>query len=280
MPSRKTFLVLLSVLLLPAPLAAQRMERAFPSSADALVELRNQAGRVLVHGWDRPNVLVVYDRRSRSTDVHFDEGANRLLIHTQVLQGDIQASERVVDFEIWMPAAASLDLHLDVGEVEVDGLRDTTKVETVAAAVVLREVQGTIQVTTTSGPVSVTESAGRLNVVSVSGDLRFVNTPGRFLAARTASGSIHLEGALLDGGDYELSSHEGAIELWLPANASFELFARSLQGKVTNSFPLRPKSRGRLPPPNHARSLLGTVQSGAALLRASSFSGNISIEKR
>ena len=280
MPSRKTFLVLLSVLLLPAPLAAQRMERAFPSSADALVELRNQAGRVLVHGWDRPNVLVVYDRRSRSTDVHFDEGANRLLIHTQVLQGDIQASERVVDFEIWMPAAASLDLHLDVGQVELDGLRDGIEVVTVAADVTVRDAVGTIEVMTTSGDVTIADSGGRLKVESVSGSLRFLNTPGRSLTARTASGSIRFEGNLLGGGAYDLSSHEGAIELRLPADASFELTARSVQGQVSNTFPLKLKQHGRLPPPSHAQSLLGTVQSGAALLRASSFSGNISIEKR
>ncbi|MFQ5925811.1 MAG: DUF4097 domain-containing protein [Terriglobia bacterium] len=274
MPSRST-LLLLAAALLPTNLAAQRSE--FPASADTLVEVRNQIGRVHVRGWERLEIRVVAERHPRATEVHFEQAANRLHIHTHLLQADIQASERAVDYDIWMPAGASLDLHLDAGQVEVEGLRDAVKIETADATVILRDLLGSHEVTTTSGDIRAVRCGGRLKVISVSGNLTFVDIPSRSLTARTASGNIRYEGDLLSGGSYEFSNHEGAIELLLPPNASFELTANSVHGEVTNAFPLRPKSHGRLPPPRYARSLLGTVQSGAALVRATTFSGKISI---
>lgn len=266
--------------LLPTNLAAERSERTLAASADTLVEVQNQSGRVQVHGWERPQVHVVADRHSRVTQVHFEQAANRLHIHTHVLQSDIPASERTVDYEIWMPAGASLDLHLDAGHVEIDGLRDAVKIETVAATITLRDLVGALEVTTTSGDVTLSRCGGRLKVESVSGNLTFLDTPGRSLTARTASGDIRYAGSLLGGGSYEFSNHQGAVELLLPPDASFELTARSVQGEVFSSFSLVPKSHGPMPSPTYARSLLGTVQSGAALVRVSTFSGKISIGKR
>ncbi|MFQ5816543.1 MAG: DUF4097 domain-containing protein [Terriglobia bacterium] len=282
MPSRSTLCLwlLAAALLLPTNLAAQRSQHRFPASAETLVEVGNQSGRVRVHGWAQPQVRVVAERHSRFTEVHFEQAANRLHIHTHVLQADIPASDRTVDYEIWMPAGGSLDLHLNAGEVEVEGLRGVVKIETVAASVLLRGLVGSQEVTTTSGDVTVINSGGRLKVSSVSGNLTFIDTPSRSLTARTASGNIRYEGDLRRGGFYEFSNHEGEIELLLPLDASFELTARSVYGDVVNAFPLRPKSHGRLPPLRYAGSLLGTVQSGAALVRADTFNGRITIRKR
>lgn len=278
MPSRLTLALLLVVLWLPAPLAAQRVERTLPASDDTLVDVQNLTGRVHVRGWDRPQVRVVAERRSRATEVHIEQAANWLHIHTHVLQTDIQASERAVDYEIWVPGRATLSLRMEAGQVEVEGVREVVKVDTVAASLHLREVEGTIEVTTTSGDVSATNCGGRLKVESVSGTLVFTDIISRSLTARTASGNIRYQGEVVGGGSYEFSTHQGAIELRLPPYASFELTARSVQGDVSNSFPLTPKSHGRVPPqPIYARSLFGTVQSGAALVRATTFSGNISI---
>lgn len=280
MPGRQTLLLVTTILLLPASLAAERSERSFPASADTIVEVRNQIGRVTVHGWDRAQVRVVAERRSHATEAHLERMANRLHVHTHVLQADIQASERAVDYEIWMPAGASLDLHVDAGQVEVEGLRDAVQIETAAAGVTLRDVVGTLETSTTSGDVVAINCGGRMHAGSVSGNLRFIDNRVRSLTARTASGNIRYEGELLGGSSYEFSNHEGMIELLLASDASFELTARSVQGEVSNVFPLKPKSHGRLPAPSVFHSLLGTVESGAALVRASSFSGKITIGKR
>ena len=280
MPGRQLLLLVTTILLLPASLAAERSERSFPASADTIVEVQNQIGRVVVHGWDRPQVRVFAERHSRWTEVHLEPVANRLHVHTHILQPDIPATERTVNYEIWMPAGASLELHVDVGQVEVEGLRNGVKIETVAAPVSLREVVGSVEATTTSGDVRVVNCGGRLNAGSVSGNLTFIDNRVRSLTARTASGNIRYEGELLGGSSYEFSNHEGMIELLLAPDASFELTARSVQGEVSNVFPLKPKSHGQLPAPSVAHSLLGTVQSGAALVRASSFSGKITIGKR
>lgn len=274
------FCVFVAVLLLPASLAAERIERNFRVSPSILVDVQSHSGVVSVKPWERALVRVVAVRRSRAVEVHLEQTTNRVQVYSHVLQTQIPGSERTVDYEIRMPAVAALYVHLDAGRVEVAGLRGDVKIETVVAAVSLRDLAGHTDVTTTSGNVIATNCSGRLGINSVSGQLSFLATASRVLTARTASGDIRYEGDLLSGGSYEFSNHQGAIKLILPASASFELTARSVQGEVINEFPLAPKPHGRMTTPGYAHSLLGTVQSGAAMVRASTFSGKITIQKR
>jgi len=277
---RLNFCLLAASLLLPANLAAERIERTFSVAANVLVDVQSHSGVISVKSWEPAAVRVVAVRRSRAVEVHVEQTAGRVQVRSDVVQPQAPGGERTVDYEIWMPASAALYVHLDAGRVELAGLRGDVKVETVAAAVSLDDLAGHIDVTTTSGNVSATNCSGRLAVTSVSGQLGFLALASRVLTARTASGDIRYEGDLLSGGSYEFSSHQGAVAIILPASASFELTARSVQGEVSNEFPLAPKPQARMSTPGYARSLLGTVQNGAAMVRATTFSGKIIIQKR
>jgi len=235
---------------------------------------------VSVKSWEPAAVRVVAVRRSRAVEVHLEQTAGRVQVRSDVIQPQVPGGERTVDYEIWMPATATLYVHLDAGRVEIAGLRGDVKIESVAAAVALYELAGHIDVNTTSGNVIASNCSGRLDVTSVSGQLGFLALASPVLTAQTASGDIRYEGDLLSGGSYEFSSHQGAVALILPASASFELTARSVQGEVSNEFPLAPKPQRRMTTAGYAHSLLGTVQSGAAMVRASTFSGKITIQKR
>mgnify|MGYP001079591175 CR=1 FL=1 len=272
--------LLMAALLLPANLAAERIERTFKVSPSVLVDVQSHSGIVSVKAWEHLLVQVVAVRRSRAVEIHLEQSANRVQVHSLLLQTHIPGGERTVDYEIWMPASAALYVHLDAGRVEVAGLQGDVKIETLAAAVSVHSLAGHTDVTTTSGNVIASNCSGRLGITSVSGEIGLLAATSRVLTARTASGDIRYEGELVSGGSYEFSNHQGAIALILPASASFELTARSVQGEVINEFPIAPKPHGRVATPGYAHSLLGTVQNGAAMVRASTFSGKITIQKR
>ncbi len=275
-----SFLLFLAVLVLPLAVRAERIEQTFPAERDTLVEVRNLYGRVSVHSWNRPRVQVVALRRSRAVEVHLEQNASQIHVHTHLLQSSAPASERAVDIEVLAPAYVDLKIHLETGSLQVENFTEDVTIETVAAGVLLRNLSGHTSVATLNGSIQVERTTGRLEASSISGSLRFVDMGSRFLVAKSTSGDIYYYGDFFPGGSYDFINNQGMVELRVPASASFELRANSVKGEVINELPLTPHNHGRLPRAAGARSLLGTVHAGEAMVRVTSFSGTIRLRKQ
>jgi DUF4097 and DUF4098 domain-containing protein YvlB len=273
-------LVCVTALALPLAVRGERIEQTFAAGPDSVVEIRNLNGRVDVQSWNEPQVKVVALRRSRAVEVHLEQNANHIHVHTHLLQASTPASERAVNIEIWAPASANLEIHLESGTVRVENFTRDVNAEAVAATVVLRNLSGHTSVQTLNGSIRAEGCSGRMEATSISGSLEFSDMTSRFLVARTTSGDIYYEGSFRPGGSYDFLNHEGSIELRVPASASFELRANSVKGKVENELPITSHQHGRLPRPSTAQSLLGTVQTGEAMVRVTSFSGTIRLRKQ
>lgn len=271
--------LLAATLLLAVGAQAQRIEKSFPADPETLIDLRSHVGQVRLHGWSQPLVKVVATRSGRAVEAHLEKRADRVHIHTHLLDPGAPASERVVDYEIWAPPDAELSIYLESGLVAVQNFTQDVRIEAPAADVRLSRIDGHANVYTLSGSVEVEHCSGRLEVNSVSGSLRFRDNESRYLVAKNTSGDIFYDGDLQRGGSYEFRNNNGATELILPASASFELNAQSSQGEVTNEFPFTPRAHGRAPSGPY-RSLLGTVQNGDAVVRATSLSGRIRVRRR
>lgn len=273
-------LICLTALALPLASRAERIEQTFAADSDSVVEIRNLNGRVTVRSWSQPQVKVVALRRSRAVEVHLEQNANHIHVHTHMLQASTPASERSVDMEVWAPANANLEIRLEAGTLQVENFTEDINAEAVAATVLLRNLSGHTSVQTLNGSIRAERCSGRMEATSISGSLEFSDMTSRFLVARTTSGDIYYEGNFRPGGSYDFLNHEGSIDLRVPANASFELRANSVKGEVQNELPITSHQHGRLPRPSTARSLLGTVQTGEAMVRVTSFSGTIRLRKQ
>jgi len=280
--ARRSLLVSFALLALPLVAAAQQEEfvRTFPARSGTVLEVRNQTGRVVVESWNEPQVKVIAVRHSRAVEVHFEQAAKQIHVHTHLVQSSGAASERTVDYTVWAPPTVQLKITLDSGTLQVADFSEDVTIETVAANVLLRNLSGYTSVKTLNGSVQVENSSGRLEATSISGSLSFRDLDTRYLVANTTSGDISYEGDFRSGGSYDFRNHDGAIEVSVPATASFELTANSVRGEVTSEFPLNRRSHARAPQVAGARSLLGTVHSGEALVSLTSFSGRIRLRKR
>jgi hypothetical protein len=272
--------LLTAALALPLAAQAQRLEKTFPTDGETVVDVRNHVGQVKISGWSQPLVKVVAVRAGRAVEPHLEKRGERVHVHTHLLDPGAPAADRVVDYEIWAPPGAELSIYLESGLVSVQNFTEDVRIEAPAADVRLYRVDGHANVYTLSSSVEVERCSGRLEVTTVSGTLRFRDNESRYVVAKNTSGDIFYDGDLQRGGSYEFRNNNGATELILPASASFELNAQSSEGDVTNEFPLTRASHGRQPSGRGYQSLLGTVQSGDAIVRATSLSGRIRVRKR
>ncbi len=268
-----------TALLLPLGAQAQRLEKSFPADAETIVDLRSHVGQVRFHGWSQPLVKVVAVRSGRAAEAHLEKRAERVHIHTHLLDPGAPAADRVMDYEIWAPPGVELSLYLESGSVLVENFTQDVRIEAPAADVRLFRIDGRANVETLSGRIEAEHCAGRLELMSISGSIHLRDNESRYVVAKNTSGDIFYDGDLQRGGSYEFRNNNGATELVLPSSASFELNAQSSEGEVTNDFPFIPRAHGRAPRGPY-RSLLGTVQSGDAVVRATSLSGRIRVRKR
>lgn len=277
---RNCFLLLgVLTLALAATARAERIERSFTVTGDTVMEVRNLNGQVHIQAWEQPEVRMVAVRRSVAVEIHYEQTANRIHIHTHLLQSSAPASERVVDYQIWAPADTRIKVLVEAGTVRIENFSEYVSVDAVATTVLLRNLSGYTSVKTLNGSVQAEHCSGRLEASSISGSLRFLDPQIRFLVANTTSGDIIYQGNFRRGGSYDFQNHEGLIELLISSEASFELSANSVQGEVVNEFPLTPRGHGRVPQRGGMRSLLGTVHTGDAMVRVTSFSGTIRVRK-
>ena len=126
---------------------------------------------------------------------------------------------------------------------------------------------------------TLTNVSGHVELTSVSGNVTLTNVTGPKVAVNTTRSAIAYTGDCAGGGEYSLTNHSGAIDVTLPPNASVDLTARSMNGKVDNEFPFQPKVHVSFPA-DQGHSFAGTSNSGAAMVRLRSYNGTITVKKQ
>jgi DUF4097 and DUF4098 domain-containing protein YvlB len=120
---------------------------------------------------------------------------------------------------------------------------------------------------------------GDLSGNTVSGRITLSHVTSSHVNLESVNASIAYGGSIDPSGSYEFSTHSGSVRLNIPENASADLSLETFSGKITSAFPitLQPgeiASMGR-----HDKRMNFTIGKGGARVSASTFSGNITIEK-
>jgi hypothetical protein len=261
-------------------LYAEEIRKTFSTSENPTVEVRTQAGRLKVKGWDQ-NQVGVSGQSSDAMKLSAEGDARKVSIQSEPLREKLSREEAQVNLEISVPKKATVHVKSDRGAVEVDSLEGgVLTVDGVSTDVDVSGVQGDISVQTVDGPIQLLQSHGRIRVESISGDMKFLRVGGSEFVANTNSGSISFEGDFSGApgarpGSYVLSSYSAPIEVIAARTASFHVSARSVQGLIQNNLTIRPTAEGnsfrRLP----GRYVEGRFNAGDAILEINSFSGTI-----
>lgn len=261
-----------------------KTERNFVTTASPRVSISNLAGKVMVKGWDRLQVHVVYTILSSKVAVDAEQipehgAADKVRFTTYVVDRSGAQASPPVDYVVQVPTGASLEIRDPQGSVNVESIKGDTSIDSLGGNISVADSSGHLSVRSVGGNIEVIRPSGRVEAYSINGDLHFVNPTSDRLRGTTTSGTILYEGDFQPGGNYVLSDYSGDITLVCPSRASFELDAKTVRGKLDNQFPIvsRGPSKSFLPAAN---SIFGTQGSGQATLEVTSFSGTIHIRQQ
>ncbi len=260
--------------------AAEKKELRYVVGAGSSVTIVNQFGPVTLRPSSGGQVIVTATPRSDKVEIDSNRSGNRLTVSTHFL-GKVAPGDGRVDYDVQVPPDASINIRCASGPVHVERVNGDISVEGDAAQVEISDVNNAhVHVRSVEGAVSLANiHNGHVEITSVGGRVTLNNVSGRLVSVNTTGGSIQYDGDFASGGEYTLSTHNGNIDVALPAGASLDMTARSVKGSVENDFPFQPLARASTSA-TEGKSFAGTSNAGASSVRLRSFSGKIRVKKK
>jgi|HubBroStandDraft_6_1064221.scaffolds.fasta_scaffold203873_1 hypothetical protein len=271
--------LVLATCLSSAALAETKKEYRFTVGPNANVSVDTQYGAVSVKPGSGTEVVVTATLKSANVEVDQQQNGNRIEIASHLLQGSDQQTGRV-DYELTIPADATLNLRSSTGPLSAEHLHGDLTMEGADAAVNIRNVDnGHVHVRTMRGAITLTDvSNGHIELSSISGDIRLKAVTGPLVQVSSGSGRIFYDGDFSSSGEYKFTTHRGDIEALVPADVSADFRAHSVLGRVRHDFPLQAKHSRYAT--EAGRSFFGTAGKASSEVELRSFSGRIRLKQR
>ena len=273
-----------SVVLLAASMAAAqgRQEFHYVVKPHAKISIANQFGPVSVVAGDSNRIDVVVFVHSDKVEVTQSQSGSRVELTSHLMNG-ADARSGQVDYDVRVPADASVVMRSATGQMVAAGLRGDISVAGAAADVDIHNVNDAhVHVKTMEGTVKLTAvHGGHVEITSVSGPVMLQAVDGPIVQVNSGSGTISYDGDFSGDGNYSLHSHNGNIDVLAPADST-ELLACTVTGHVVGEFHFRPVRW-----PCATLQTAQTVPPTAEILQPSSssvhlftFSGRINLKKK
>jgi DUF4097 and DUF4098 domain-containing protein YvlB len=211
-----------------------------------------------------------------------------------------------ISYEITTPSATRLVAGTGSGDIDISGLKLNLKAKSGSGTLVLSDIGAEVRADTGSGDVTLNSVAGRAYVETGSGSIHARSIRGAFVGETgsgdvdveqtapgetkiaTGSGSVHASGLTgpvsidtgsgditVDGqikAEWHLDAGSGNVEVRIPSDAAFDLYAHTNSGSIDTSGHSVEVS-GRL---THTE-LRGRVHGGGALVEIKTGSGDITL---
>jgi hypothetical protein len=264
------------------------------------VDVSNIAGRIVITGWDRPQVSVTADLPSDSERVKVTGGQGRTVVCVTYSNSDScnspggwRGDHGSVRLEVHVPRDSELDvsgvsaditstavagsqhLHTVSGDIDAQLGSGDDEVHSVSGTIDLHGSgrNGTLNVTSVSGDLTVTNVAGELEASTVNGTLRAALSPARRVRLNTTSGEIGLTARLAGDATVETETVSGDQKLDVSAPAGYSYEVKTFSGDIGDCFGQQPEKSEYGP----GSRLNGTRGRGAGHVRIKSLSGDVSL---
>jgi DUF4097 and DUF4098 domain-containing protein YvlB len=280
MSTRTIRLVVVGAMVAGTLVAESHKEWHFNVGPKAGVSVNNPYGSISVKPSTNNTVVINAVLHSDKVEVDNRQNGNRVDVQSHLLPGADATSGRV-DYEVFVPADASVTLHSTTGPLRAEKLHGDVSLEGSAATVDVRDVADAhVHVKTLTGPVTLSNiHEGHVEVDSLSGLVTMTSVTGQLVQVMSTSGNIIYIGDFGSGGEYRLTSHSGDIDATVPESTSADVSARSVRGEVQDDIPLQPRSRTWIPL-KQGSAFVGTMGKAASSVVLRTFSGKIHLKKR
>jgi len=222
-----------------------RVEKRFDVGPSPEVHLITFDGSIDVRTWDRDQVLVEVQKRGPtreavdSIEVTADQTGNRVQIEarrpvsTQTWLGLGFHVSRSARITATLPRKAALLASSGDGTIRVDRVEGRIELRTDDGSVKGTDLTGHVTVDTGDGSVTLQNLSGDLDAHSGDGG---ISASGKLSAVRVVSGdgsvTVRAEAGSRMSDDWEISTGDGGISVYVPQDFGADLDARTYDGRV------------------------------------------------
>lgn len=268
--------------LLAATQGGFQTDTTFAVPQGARLQVETQGGDITVRAWDR-NQVRVQASHSRRTRVNVQVSGAVVILEAEADRGPAN----MVDYTLTVPAWMAINLEgmystIDVtgvrgavsaetleGDITVKGPAESMKLESVQGRIIAEGARGPATLTTVSEGIEAADMQGDLIAETVSGSIILRQINAKVVEAETVSGTIVLDGRIIDGGSYTLLTHSGGVMVTVAEGSNVNIATATGSGSVRATFPLpATETRSR-------RRQSYRLGSGSATLDIEAFSGSI-----
>lgn len=231
--------------------AQQKVARGGAIAPDAQIRIWNAAGSIRLIAWDRDSIAVTGDMHPGGGELLFAAGGGGAKIGVDGKGGADLEVRAPRSSTIWVKTASAdilardfsgaLDLHSVTGTIRVEAKPRQLTVESMGGNLELDVIAPFIRARTGSGSIALRGSGKDVTLSTVDGGMHVVGTGFERGHVETIAGRILFEGSIAAKGWIDFQSHDGPIELRLPAKAGLNFRVSTYGGSLQSEFPL-PKS--------------------------------------
>ena len=282
---------LLAVTLAQAPtrqLPAPATDQTVPVQRGGRLSINNFAGEVIIHTWDKDSLHVVARHQAR-TRVNIRPSASGISINANT-----EGPTGSVDYDItapgWMPIkvegqfnfvtieGAQADVSADSvrGDIVIKGGTGFVTAKSIQGEIVVEGAKGKVNLSSVNEGIKISDSTGDITAESINGPITMTGMRANSVDAATTNGDITYDGALVNGGHYQFTTHNGDLLLGVPETSSALFTVRTYNGEFKTDLPLEGASREDFRRGKHVTMTLGK---GSADVSLESFGGTIRIRK-
>jgi len=269
-----------------------REEKRFSVDGAPDVRLTTFDGAIEVRGTDGSEILVEIEKRGPTREAvdelrveakqdgrRIDVEVKRPTREAMVFGINVSTSAKLI---VSVPRHAAVLARTGDGGVRIEGVEGRLELRTGDGSIHVSDVKGELVLNTGDGSITVDHAEGRLTLETGDGG---VNVEGNLSVVRmhTGDGSIvyRADPATRMEGDWDISTGDGSVSIYLPATFNADLDAHTGDGRIRNELDIAGSvERDRDSDERDRRTLRGKIGEGGKRLRVQTGDGGITLKMR
>lgn len=263
-----------------------REEKRFSVSGTPDVRVTTFDGSIEVQSWDRAEVLIEIEKRGPTREA-IDALEIKSSQDGNVIELDVKRprsetfssmgfrrspSARLI---VTIPKRADVRARSGDGSIRIERVEGRLEVRTGDGSIRAADVSGNLEFNTGDGSINVDGAEGRLAVDTGDGS---VHVSGKLSALKMHTGDGSIVFRAQPGGsmteDWDISTGDGGVALYLPPDFSAEIDAHTGDGTITNDLTLASSEGVQA----NRRTVRGRLGAGGRLLRVRTGDGSIRLK--
>lgn len=268
-----------------------REEKRFTVAGKPDLRLATFDGSIEIRSWDRSDVLVEVEKRGATKEavdaleIRTSQQGDRIELEVKSPRSEtfsgigfhVSASAKLI---VSVPAKADIQARSGDGSIAIEHVNGRLELRTGDGSIRATEVSGELVMNTGDGSITVNGAEGTLDLDTGDGG---VNVSGRLTGVRlhTGDGSIvyRAEPESRMASNWEMTTGDGSVTLYLPPNFSAELDAHTGDGSISNELSVANADSADGERERRRRTLRGRLGEGGREIRIRTGDGAIRLRQ-